>query len=180
MDEYAAVMERWAKNPDEMDYWVPASSTSDAIDAVAKWEFKSETDDSGVDSTPVTVERFCLLQLTVANPMGEPHKCEASVVLRLAQPFLDAGKQVCYMALVCGGEEAKWDTHRSAEQKMYVRDIYQMPPITKSVDIQQIKLHYYASHTHLNPFGIVPAGPGVDFTRPHDRNRFKNAALPSY
>ncbi|KAG6618515.1 Glutathionyl-hydroquinone reductase YqjG [Phytophthora cinnamomi] len=62
----------------------------------------------------------------------------------------------------------------------YVRDIYQMPPITKSVDIQQIKLHYYASHTHLNPFGIVPAGPGVDFTRPHDRNRFNNAALPSF
>lgn len=62
----------------------------------------------------------------------------------------------------------------------YVREIYQMPPITKSVDIQQIKLHYYASHTHLNPFGIVPAGPGVDFTRPHDRNRFKNAALPSF
>ncbi|KAE8884922.1 hypothetical protein PF005_g17587 [Phytophthora fragariae] len=121
LDEFAAVMERWAKNPDEMDYWIPASNTSETIDAVAKWEFKSETDDSGVDSTPVTAERFCLLQLSVANPMGEPHKCEASVVLRLAQPFLDAGKQVCYMALVCGGEEAKWDTHRSAEQKMVTR-----------------------------------------------------------
>ncbi|KAE8988638.1 hypothetical protein PF010_g16212 [Phytophthora fragariae] len=121
MDEYAAAVERWAKNPDEMDYWIPASGTCDTIDAVAKWEFKSETDDSGVDSTPVAVERFCLLQLSVANPMGEPHKCEASVVLRLAQPFLDAGKQVCYMALVCGGDEAKWDTHRRAEQKMVTR-----------------------------------------------------------
>ncbi|OWY90240.1 hypothetical protein PHMEG_00041723, partial [Phytophthora megakarya] len=62
----------------------------------------------------------------------------------------------------------------------YVRDVYQMPPMTKTVNMQQIKLHYYASHTHLNPFGIVPAGPGVDFTRPHDRNRFRNAKLPSF
>ncbi|KAG1712626.1 hypothetical protein DVH05_000368 [Phytophthora capsici] len=62
----------------------------------------------------------------------------------------------------------------------YVREIYQMPPITKSVNIQQIKLHYYASHTHLNTFGIIPAGPGIDFTRQHDRNRFKNAKLPNF
>ncbi|KAG1691777.1 hypothetical protein DVH05_026151 [Phytophthora capsici] len=62
----------------------------------------------------------------------------------------------------------------------YVREIYQMPPITKSVNIQQIRLHYYASHTHLNTFGIIPAGPGIDFTRQHDRNRFKNATLPNF
>ncbi|GMF50919.1 unnamed protein product [Phytophthora fragariaefolia] len=60
----------------------------------------------------------------------------------------------------------------------YVRDIYQFPPITKSVDMQQIKLHYYASHTHLNPFGIVPAGPGIDFAQPHDRSRFTDATVP--
>ncbi|KAG3076308.1 hypothetical protein PC121_g7798 [Phytophthora cactorum] len=62
----------------------------------------------------------------------------------------------------------------------YVRDIYQLPPITASVDVLQIKLHYYASHTHLNAFGIIPAGPSVDFTRPHDRNRFKNATMPIF
>lgn len=54
----------------------------------------------------------------------------------------------------------------------YVRDIYQMPSIAKTVNMQHIKLHYYASHTHLNAFGIVPAGPNVDFSRPHDRDRF--------
>ncbi|KAG7383192.1 hypothetical protein PHYBOEH_010022 [Phytophthora boehmeriae] len=62
----------------------------------------------------------------------------------------------------------------------YVRDIYQMPPITKSVSMQHIKLHYYGSHTHLNPFGIVPVGPAIDFTRPHNRDRFKNASLPNF
>ncbi|RLN97271.1 hypothetical protein BBJ28_00020949 [Nothophytophthora sp. Chile5] len=62
----------------------------------------------------------------------------------------------------------------------YVRDIYQLPPITKTVDMQHIKMHYYASHTHLNAFGILPVGPGVDFTRAHDRGRFTNAILPSF
>ncbi|KAK1935579.1 Glutathionyl-hydroquinone reductase YqjG [Phytophthora citrophthora] len=66
------------------------------------------------------------------------------------------------------------------DAEVYVREIYEIPPITKSVDFQQIKLHYYASHTHLNTFGIIPVGPGVDFTREHDRTRFKNATLPNF
>uniref|UniRef100_K3W9C4 GST C-terminal domain-containing protein n=1 Tax=Globisporangium ultimum (strain ATCC 200006 / CBS 805.95 / DAOM BR144) TaxID=431595 RepID=K3W9C4_GLOUD len=62
----------------------------------------------------------------------------------------------------------------------YVRDIYQLAPIKKSVDMDHIKLHYYASHTHLNPFGIVPVGPGYDFKAKHDRNRFVGASVPSF
>ncbi|RLN52844.1 hypothetical protein BBJ29_004047 [Phytophthora kernoviae] len=61
----------------------------------------------------------------------------------------------------------------------YVRDIYQLPLMKKTVNMEHIKMHYYASHTHLNPFGIIPTGPGVDFSRPHDRDRFANAILPS-
>ncbi|KAG7383193.1 hypothetical protein PHYBOEH_010023 [Phytophthora boehmeriae] len=60
----------------------------------------------------------------------------------------------------------------------YVRDIYQLPRMKETVKMDHIKIHYYASHTHLNPFGIIPTGPGVDFTRPHDRDRFPNAILP--
>lgn len=57
----------------------------------------------------------------------------------------------------------------------YVRDIYQMPSMAKTVNMQHIKLHYYASHTHLNAFGIVAAGPNVEFTLPHNRNRFDSS-----
>lgn len=60
----------------------------------------------------------------------------------------------------------------------YVRDIYQIPQITKTVNMQHIKLHYYASHTHLNTFGIVPAGPNFDHSIKHDRDRFPAANLP--
>lgn len=54
----------------------------------------------------------------------------------------------------------------------YVRELYQVPGIAETVDLAQIKRHYFASHTHLNPTGIVPKGPRLDFARPHDRARF--------
>jgi putative glutathione S-transferase len=33
--------------------------------------------------------------------------------------------------------------------------------------MDHIKFHYYASHTTINPTGIVPAGPGTDLMAPH-------------
>lgn len=60
----------------------------------------------------------------------------------------------------------------------YTREIYQLPAVKRSVAMDHIKLHYYASHTHLNALGIVPAGPSVDFDLPHDRSRFRNASPP--
>lgn len=64
----------------------------------------------------------------------------------------------------------------------YVRDIYQLPPIKRSVDMEHIRLHYYASHTlmKLNLFGIVPVGPAVDLDAPHDRARFASAKPPAF
>jgi len=54
----------------------------------------------------------------------------------------------------------------------YMRELYQWPGIAETVDIDQIKQHYYRSHATINPTGIVPAGPALDFNRPHDRARF--------
>ncbi|CAA6665412.1 unnamed protein product [Spirodela intermedia] len=39
-------------------------------------------------------------------------------------------------------------------------------------EIYQIPRHYYGSHPSINPFGIIPVGPGVDFSSPHGRDRF--------
>ncbi|OWZ01428.1 Glutathione S-transferase [Phytophthora megakarya] len=61
----------------------------------------------------------------------------------------------------------------------YVRDIYQLPRMSETVVMSHIAAHYYGSHTHLNQFGIVPAGPKIDFSRPHDRDRFTDAILPT-
>jgi putative glutathione S-transferase len=45
----------------------------------------------------------------------------------------------------------------------YTRRLYQYPGIRETVDFDHIKRHYYQSHTHINPTGIVPAGPSLDF-----------------
>jgi putative glutathione S-transferase len=54
----------------------------------------------------------------------------------------------------------------------YVRDLYQQPGVAETVSLQQIKRHYYGSQRQVNPTGIVPVGPQLDFSAPHDRARF--------
>ena len=54
----------------------------------------------------------------------------------------------------------------------YLRDLYQVPGIAETVNMEQIKRHYYGSQLKGNPTGIVPIGPLLDFTLPHDRGRF--------
>ena len=53
----------------------------------------------------------------------------------------------------------------------YVRDLYQHPGVAETVDMLHIKNHYYGSHGKINPTRIVPMGPDVDYTAPHDRAR---------
>jgi putative glutathione S-transferase len=60
----------------------------------------------------------------------------------------------------------------------YVRELFQVEGVEETVDFGHIKKHYYQSHTMINPTGIVPAGPLIDFSLPHDREGLVVAALP--
>ena len=53
----------------------------------------------------------------------------------------------------------------------YMRELYQVPGIADTVNMDHIKRHYYGSHRRINPAGIVPKGPVIDFNAPHDRAR---------
>jgi glutathionyl-hydroquinone reductase len=53
----------------------------------------------------------------------------------------------------------------------YTRDIYQIPGIAGTVDFGHIKRHYYMSHRRINPTGVVPVGPMLDWDAPADRSR---------
>jgi putative glutathione S-transferase len=53
----------------------------------------------------------------------------------------------------------------------YTRDIFQSPGIAETVDFGHIKRHYYSSHRRINPTGIVPTGPALDFEAPAERGR---------
>jgi putative glutathione S-transferase len=55
----------------------------------------------------------------------------------------------------------------------YLLDLYQVPGIADTVSIEHIKRHYYGSQRQVNPTGIVPIGPLIDFGQPHDRARLR-------
>jgi putative glutathione S-transferase len=47
----------------------------------------------------------------------------------------------------------------------YLKRIYQYPGVKDTCNLEHIKLHYYQSHPHINPSGIVPQGPLIDFEK---------------
>ncbi|AWL12058.1 Glutathione S-transferase omega-like [Saliniradius amylolyticus] len=51
----------------------------------------------------------------------------------------------------------------------YLRELYQHPGIAETVNLDQIKRHYYYSHTMINPTQVIPKGPELDWQRPHNR-----------
>jgi putative glutathione S-transferase len=59
----------------------------------------------------------------------------------------------------------------------YMRDLYQTPGVAETVDLHHIKAHYYGSHKTINPTGIVPLGPELNYAAAHDRARFAKAAV---
>jgi len=53
----------------------------------------------------------------------------------------------------------------------YLRELYQVPGVAGTVNLEHIKRHYYESHETINPTGIVPVGPELDLDAPHGRDR---------
>jgi putative glutathione S-transferase len=59
----------------------------------------------------------------------------------------------------------------------YTKEIYQFPGVAETVNLDHITRHYYMSHDDVNPKRLVPSGPDIDFSEPHDRDRLP-ADLP--
>jgi len=51
----------------------------------------------------------------------------------------------------------------------YTRELFQVAGVAETVHMDHIKEHYYRSHPSINPTGVVPLGPEIDFTKPHGR-----------
>ena len=51
----------------------------------------------------------------------------------------------------------------------YTLDLYQTPGLRQVIDIDGIKRGYYGGQSNVNPSGVVPTGPIIDLTAPHDR-----------
>lgn len=59
----------------------------------------------------------------------------------------------------------------------WLRELYQWPGVADTVNFRHIKGHYYASHRHINPAGIVPKGPSLSLSQPHDRERLPGRGI---
>ena len=59
----------------------------------------------------------------------------------------------------------------------YAKELYQLPGVAETVNLDHITNHYYRSHGDVNPKRLVPTGPDIDFAEPHDRDRLP-ADLP--
>ena len=53
----------------------------------------------------------------------------------------------------------------------YTQDLYQLPGVAETVNMDHIKRHYYMTHGSLSPSRVVPLGPEIDFTLPHGRGQ---------
>lgn len=51
----------------------------------------------------------------------------------------------------------------------YICELYQVEGVAETVHMDHIKDHYYESHKTINPTGIVPMGPEIDYLAPHGR-----------
>ncbi|MFW5938243.1 MAG: glutathione S-transferase family protein [Halanaeroarchaeum sp.] len=53
----------------------------------------------------------------------------------------------------------------------YLRELYQLPGVAATCNVEHVKEHYYRSHADINPSGLVAVGPDEDFDAAHDRDR---------
>jgi glutathionyl-hydroquinone reductase len=51
----------------------------------------------------------------------------------------------------------------------YLRDLYQLPGIAATCNLEAVKRDYYGNLFPLNPGGLIPLGPEIDLDKPHDR-----------
>ncbi|KAK3274542.1 hypothetical protein CYMTET_17280 [Cymbomonas tetramitiformis] len=51
----------------------------------------------------------------------------------------------------------------------YIKEIFQLPGVSQSINMAHIKTHYFTSHPKLNVYAIIPGGPCIDYSSAHDR-----------
>jgi len=66
----------------------------------------------------------------------------------------------------------KCNVHRIADYPNlwpYLRDLLTVPGVRETVNMDHVKRHYYGTHPSINPHGIVPVGPALDYDEPSGR-----------
>ncbi len=59
----------------------------------------------------------------------------------------------------------------------YLRDLYQLPGVAATCDLDAVKRDYYGNLFPLNPGGIIPSGPVLNLQQPHRRDKLLDIGL---
>jgi putative glutathione S-transferase len=86
------------------------------------------------------------------------------------RPEIDALNQRIYDTVNNGVYKAGFASAQAAHAAAvtalfdYARALYQQPGVAATVDLENFKTHYYGSQRRVNPSGVVPLGPRIDFS----------------
>ena len=53
----------------------------------------------------------------------------------------------------------------------YTKELYAMPGVHESINMEHIKWHYFTSHPKLNAYAVVPVGPPAWWWEQHSRDK---------
>jgi len=55
----------------------------------------------------------------------------------------------------------------------FCRDMYQLPGMADTINMEHIKTHYFTSHPELNWYAVIPQGSDFlgELGKPHTRHR---------
>lgn len=103
---------------------------------------------------------------------------------RLSQQRYLAGNQITEADIRLFTTLVRFDpvyvSHFKCDRKMiaeypalsgYLRELYQLPGVAETTNIEHIRHHYFASHLMINPTGIIPVGPEFNLMAPHGREQ---------
>lgn len=57
----------------------------------------------------------------------------------------------------------------------YTRELYQLPGVAETFNLDHVVRHYHYSHETINPHRIIPTNPRLDFDAPHGREQVGKA-----
>ena len=154
----------WARHPDVDLYPAPLRA---AIDETNAWIYEDINNGVYRSGFARTQEAY---DAAVERLFGALDRVEALLTRQdfLCGNVLTEADVRLFVTLI--RFDAVYHTHFKCNRRMvlqspalvrYMSDIYHLPGVAATVDMEHARHHYYGSHKHINPSGLIPKGPDV-------------------
>ncbi|KYR00519.1 putative glutathione S-transferase [Tieghemostelium lacteum] len=163
---FNTVFNKWAKNP-EGNFYPEELRTK--IDAVNEWVYPMINNGVYRAGFSTTQEAYEEAYHDVFNGLDRVEDILSKQKYLVGDTFTEADIRL-FTTLI--RFDAVYFVHFKCNKKLlrdypnvskYTREIYHMPGVKDTVNFHHIKHHYFESHTQINPYGITPLGPNLDY-----------------